>query len=217
MMKMIKYYKKNILRNIKELVDPEYVTLVVVDVQNDFVMKDSELQCPKMVNKLKNLIESARKAGVIVIYLQDTLLPKRLSDSAPYFEKYMKYLDTDDPEKVKDEAIFGTWGWEILDEIKPLFGEAQIVKYRSDGFIGTGLDLILRSNHVKSVIFTGVMTGGCVASTVRSAGNHYFVVVAEDCCWESNTERHDATIQRFKKRYNVFTAEQITQAWNSYP
>ena len=92
-MKMIKYYNKNILRTIEELVDPKNVALVVVDVQNDFVMKDSELQCPKMVNKLKNLIESARKAGVIVIYLQDTLLPKRLSDSAPYFEKYMKYLE----------------------------------------------------------------------------------------------------------------------------
>ena len=150
----------------------------------------------------------------MVIYLQDTLLPKRLSDSAPYFEKYMKYIETDDPEKVKDEAVFGTWGWKILDEIKPLIGEVQIVKYRSDGFIGTGLDLILRSNNVESAIFTGVVTGGCVASTVRSAGNHYFVVVAEDCCWDTDIERHDATILQFKKRYNVFTGEQIIQTWN---
>ncbi len=216
MMKMIKYHNKKILRTIKELVNPECAALVVVDVQNDFVMKNNELQCPKMVNKIKNLIENARKADVMVIYLQDTLLPKRLSDSAPYFEKYMKYIDTDDPEKVKDEAVFDTWGWKILDEIKPLFGEAQIVKYRSDGFIGTGLDLLLRSNHVESVIFTGVVTGGCVASTVRSAGNHYFIVVAEDCCWDSNSERHDETIQQFKKRYNVFTAEHIIQTWNRY-
>ncbi len=213
-MKMIKFHNKKILRTIKELVNPEYAALVVVDVQHDFVMKDGELQCPTMVDKLKNLIGNARKVGVMVIYLQDTLLPQRLSDSAPYFEKYMKYIDTDDPEKVKDEAIFGTWGWEIIDEVKPLPGEAQIVKYRSDGFIGTGLDLILRSNHVESAIFTGVVTGGCVASTVRSAGNHYFVVVAEDCCWDSDTERHDATIRQFKKRYNVYTAEQIIRTWS---
>ena len=211
---MITYHNKNILRTIKELVNPKRAALVVVDVQNDFVMKDRELQCPTMVSRLKNLIEKAREAGVMVIYLQDTLLPKRLSDSAPYFEKYMKYIETDDPEKVKDEAVFGTWGWKILDEIKPLIGEVQIVKYRSDGFIGTGLDLILRSNNVESAIFTGVVTGGCVASTVRSAGNHYFVVVAEDCCWDTDIERHDATILQFKKRYNVFTGEQIIQTWN---
>ena len=211
---MITYHNKNILRTIKELVNPKRAALVVVDVQNDFVMKDRELQCPTMVSRLKNLIEKAREAGVMVIYLQDTLLPKRLSDSAPYFEKYMKYIETDDPENVKDEAVFGTWGWKILDEIKPLIGEAQIVKYRSDGFIGTGLDLILRSNNVESAIFTGVVTGGCVASTVRSAGNHYFVVVAEDCCWDTDIERHDATILQFKKRYNVFTGEQIIQTWN---
>ena len=211
---MITYHNKNILRTIKELVNPKRAALVVVDVQNDFVMKDRELQCPTMVSRLKNLIEKAREAGVMVIYLQDTLLPKRLSDSAPYFEKYMKYIETDDPEKVKDEAVFGTWGWKILDEIKPLIGEVQIVKYRSDGFIGTGLDLILRSNNVESAIFTGVVTGGCVASTVRSAGNHYFVVVAEDCCGDTDIERHDATILQFKKRYNVFTGEQIIQTWN---
>ena len=143
---MIKYFNKEILRTIEELIDPKHAALVVVDVQNDFVMKDGVLQCPEMVSNLKNLIDSARKAGVMVVYLQDTLLPKRLSDSAPYFEKYMKYRNTDDPEDVKDEAIFGTWEWEIIDDIKPHFGEAQIVKYRSDGFIGTGLDLILRSN-----------------------------------------------------------------------
>ena len=211
---MITYHNKNILRTIKELVNPKRAALVVVDVQNDFVMKDRELQCPTMVSRLKNLIEKAREAGVMVIYLQDTLLPKRLSDSAPYFEKYMKYIETDDPENVKDEAVFGTWGWKILDEIKPLIGEAQIVKYRSDGFIGTGLDLILRSNNIESTIFTGVVTGGCVASTVRSAGNHFFVVVAEDCCWDTDIERHDATILQFKKRYNVFTGEQIIQTWN---
>lgn len=211
---MIKYFNKEILRTLPELVNPEYTALVVVDVQNDFVMKDGELQCPEMVGSLKKLIESARKTGVMVVYLQDTLLPKRLSDSAPYFEKYMKFIDTDDPEKVRDEAIFGTWEWEIHDEVKPLFGEAQIVKYRSDGFIGTGLDLILRSNYIKSVIFTGVMTGGCVASTVRSGGNHYFVVIPEDCCWESNTERHNETIEQFKKRYNVYKSDRIIQTWN---
>ena len=210
---MIKYYNKEILRTLEELVNPEYAALVVVDVQNDFVKSDGKLACPDTIMKLKNLIESARKAGVMVVYLQDTLLPRRLSDSAPYFEKYMKFQGSDDPKDVKDEAVFETWGWEIIDEIKPLFGEPKIVKYRSDGFVGTGLDLILRSNQIKTVIATGVLTGGCVAATVRSAGNDYFVVVANDCCWEENTKRHNDTIEQFRKRYNVYTSDQIIKTW----
>jgi len=210
---MIKYYNKEILRTLEELVNPEYTALVVVDVQNDFVMKEGKLACPEMIEKLKPLIENGRKVGVMVVYLQDTLLPRRLSDSAPYFEKYMKFHGTDDPREVKDEAVFETWGWEIIDEIKPLFGEARIVKYRSDGFIGTGLDLILRSNKIKTVVATGVVTDGCVAATVRSAGNDYFVVVAEDCCWQEDKERHDSAIQQFRRRYNVYASDKIIETW----
>jgi nicotinamidase-related amidase len=213
MIKMIEYFNKKILRTLKELVNPEYSALVVVDVQNDFVMKDGKLACPEMVSKLKSLIQNARKAGLMIVYLQDTLLPKRLSDSAPYFEKYMKYLSTNNPDDVLDEAVYGTWGWEIIPEIEPLFGEARIVKYRSDGFVGTGLDLILRSNYIKTVIATGVVTGGCVASTVRSAGNNYFVVVPEDCCWDPEMQRHNETIQQFRKRYNVYRSDEIIQTW----
>jgi nicotinamidase-related amidase len=210
---MIKYYNLEILRTLEELIKPAHTALVVVDVQNDFVIRDGKLLCPKMIEKLRTLIDNARQAGVMVIYLQDTLIPKRLSDSAPYFEKYMKYFDTDNPEQVKNEAVYGTWGWEIIDDIKPLFEEAKVVKYRSDGFIGTGLDIILRSNLIKTIIATGVVTGGCVASTVRSAGNYYFVVVAEDCCWQENIAVHDAAIQEFKKRYNVYKSENIINTW----
>jgi nicotinamidase-related amidase len=213
---MIEYYNKKILRTLEELVNPETTALVVVDVQNDFVMKDGELACPEMVSKLKNLIENARDVGMLVIYLQDTLLPRRGSDSAPYFEKYMKYIGTDNPEDVPDEAVYGTWGWEIIDEIEPLFEEARIVKYRSDGFVGTGLDLVLRANYIKTIIATGVVTGGCVSSTVRSAGNDYFVVVAEDCCWDTSEQRHEDSIQQFRKRYNVYLSEEIIKTWRTF-
>ena len=64
---MITYHNKNILRTIKELVNPKRAALVVVDVQNDFVMKDRELQCPTMVSRLKNLIE---KANVVIVMNQ---------------------------------------------------------------------------------------------------------------------------------------------------
>lgn len=215
---MIKYHGKEILTALEELVKPEHTALIVVDIQNDFCVlpleaarSERKLACPEMVSKTVNLIEHARQAEALVVYLQDTLLPRRMSDSAPYFKKYMRR--TGDPKKVKNKAIDRTWGHEIIEEIKPQPGEAMIIKYRSDGFVGTGLDLLLRSNQIKTTVFTGMVTGGCVAATARSAANEYFVVVAQDCCWSPKKEDHDAALSRMKGRYDVVPSEEIIQIW----
>ena len=63
------------------------------------------------------------------------------------------------------------------------------------------------------MVATGVVTDGCVAATVRSAGNDYFVVVAEDCCWQEDKERHDSAIQQFRRRYNVYASDKIIETW----
>ena len=52
-------------------------------------------------------------------------------------------------------------------------------KYRSSAFWGTNLDLLLRSNGIKSVVVTGCTTEGCVESTARDAMfTDYYVVIA---------------------------------------
>lgn len=58
---MIKYYNKEILRTLQELVKPEHTALVVIDVQNDFIMKNGKLACPKMIEQLKTLIDRQDK------------------------------------------------------------------------------------------------------------------------------------------------------------
>ena len=212
---MVEYFGKEILLKLDELVKPSHTALVVVDVQNDFVIREGKLACPEMVSSLKSLIDAARRVGVPVIYLQDTLLPRRFSDSAPYFRKYMRMMGSEDPKRVKDEAVYGTWGHEIIEEIKPFPEETRIIKYRSDGFIGTGLDLILRSNQIKTTIMTGVVTGGCVKATVTSAANEYFVVVVEDCVWDESKDRHDNALLEMRRRYDVVKAQDIIAIWRS--
>jgi nicotinamidase-related amidase len=212
---MVEYFGKEIFLKLDELVKPLHTALVVVDVQNDFVIKDGKLACPEMVSSLKSLIDATRRVGVPVIYLQDTLLPCRFSDSAPYFRKYMRMIGSDDPKRVKDEAVYGTWGHEIIEEIKPFPEETRVIKYRSDGFIGTGLDLILRSNQIKTTIITGVVTGGCVKATATSAANEYFVVIVEDCVWDENKDRHDNTLFEMRRRYDVVKAQDIIAIWRS--
>ena len=65
--------------------------------------------------------------------------------------------------------------------LEPLDGELVVKKYRSSGFWGTNLDMLLRSNGIKSVVVTGCTTEGCVESTARDAMfSDYYVVIVTD-------------------------------------
>jgi nicotinamidase-related amidase len=43
--------------------------------------------------------------------------------------------------------------------------EGSIVKHKYDAFFETGLDSILRNNHIKTIIIVGTATNVCCEST----------------------------------------------------
>ena len=117
---MIEYYNRQIPVSLAEIVAPDYTALIIVDVQNEFCRKGDELLCSTMVSKLKPLIEDARKVGVLVIYIQDTILRDRMSDSAAWIRKYMVGLKTDDPNDITEGSLEGSERHNVIEEIKPL-------------------------------------------------------------------------------------------------
>ena len=59
----------------------------------------------------------------------------------------------------------------------------MILKRRYSGFIGTELDVILRSRGRKTLVMTGIATNGCVEATARDGFMHdYYIVMVDDCC-----------------------------------
>ena len=46
----------------------------------------------------------------------------------------------------------GTWGHEVADELGPLETERRFLKFRSSAFVGTSLDLYLRSAEITTAI-----------------------------------------------------------------
>ena len=142
--------------------------LIIVDMQNDFVKPEGKLfvpTAPQIVPVIKELLEKARKAGVLRIFTQDTHYPE-------------------DPEfKIWGEHVLkGSWGWEIIDELKPKIPEEIVVeKMRYDGFFGTSLDHILRVYGIKNLVVVGTVANICVLHTVASAAmNLYKVIVPID-------------------------------------
>lgn len=221
---MIEIEGKQVFTELDELVDPAHTALVVVDMQRDFCVPGWAFDrlgvdismYPPMIPRLARLIEGARAAGVPVVYIQMTVLPGRASESPAQIRFNLKlHLASHGDVEPLQYTAEGSEGQAIIDELVPQPGDLVVKKYRSSGFWGTNLDLLLRSNGIKSVVMTGVTTEGCVESTARDAlFNDYYVVIAEDCVASDDREQHDASLLLMRHRFDIATAEEIVAVWS---
>lgn len=138
--------------------------VIVVDMQNDFVMPGGSLVVPAAeatVPHIQRLLAAARRAGVHVAYTQDT-----------HFEGDLEWQIW--PEHCRQ----GTWGWQIVDALAPQPGDLVEQKSRYDGFYDTSLDHYLsRVWKVEHLVIVGTVASICVLHTAASAGLRWFHVV----------------------------------------
>lgn len=177
---MIELHGKQVLTEIAELVAPMHTALLVVDMQNDcctdggaFERQGADTTMYRQsVPRIARLLEAARRDGVRVIFVKATTLPGGASQSPAQllFEHRMKESYEHPGGEAFDFCRPGTWGHEIMDELQPRPDELVVEKHRSSAFVGTNLDLILRSNGIKTIVVTGCTTEGCVDSTIRDGG-----------------------------------------------
>jgi nicotinamidase-related amidase len=144
-------------------VNPKTTALLIVDMQNDFVKEGGKLVVPTAkdtVPAIRQLLDLARQHGMFVAYTQDTHLP-----NDPEFPIWGEH------------CLIGTWGWEIVDELKPQPNELVVPKRRYDGFYGTTLEHDLRVAGVDTLIVTGTVANICVLHTAGSAALRWFKVI----------------------------------------
>lgn len=221
---MIEVEGKQVFTELSELVDPAHTALVVVDMQRDFCVPGWAFDklgvditmYPPMIPRLARLIEGARAVAVPVIYIQMTVLPNRASESPAQIRFNLRlHLASHGEGEPLRYTEDGSEGQAILDELAPKDGDLIVKKYRSSGFWGTNLDLLLRSNGIKSVVVTGCTTEGCVESTARDAlFNDYYVVVAEDCVASDDREQHDASMLLMRNRFDIASTDEILAVWS---
>jgi nicotinamidase-related amidase len=82
-----------------------------------------------------------------------------------------------------------------MPEVAPEPGEAIVVKTGSSGFIGTGLETLLREAGIDSLVIVGGEANMCVESTTRMAGNLGFATqVAADALVNFQRTRRDGVV-----------------------
>jgi nicotinamidase-related amidase len=220
---MIEVAGKQVFTELAEIVDPAHTALVVVDMQRDFCCSGGSFDSlgvdlsmyPPVIEQIGELIESARAADVLLVFIQMTVLPNQASDSPAQIRFNLRMHDGHhgDAEPLR-YALDGSEGQQFVPGLEPRDGELVVKKYRSSGFWGTNLDLLLRSNGIKSVVVTGCTTEGCVESTARDAMfNDYYVVIATDAVGSDDPKQHDASMYLMARRFDLATAESIRQTW----
>jgi nicotinamidase-related amidase len=214
---------KVVYTTLDELVDPTHTALLVVDMQRDFCTPGGAFDrlgvdismYPPMIPRVAGLVESARAAGVQVVFVQMTTLPGRLSDSPAQIRFNLRlHLASHGEMKPLSYTADGSEGQEIVPELAPRAGDVVVKKYRSSAFWGTNLGLLLRSNGIETVVVSGCTTEGCVESTARDAlfSDHY-VVIAEDCVASDDPAQHEASLLLMRHRFDIATAEKIRDVW----
>lgn len=213
--------EKAILQSLHEKVNPCHTALLIVDMQNDFAKPEGKCHqagrplehYTSSIPNIQRLLQEARKCGVLVIHVVTTVLPYGLGDSGALLDQRIRSPYTD-----LTMCLEGTWGEQVVEELTPIFGEPVVKKLRYSGFQGTPLDIILRSNDIKTLIVTGVSTNVCIDSTVRDGFFlNYYIAVLEDCTYSWDPDLRLATFKTIEKRFGLIVrSEEIVKILRNY-
>ena len=157
--------------------------LIVIDVQNIYTDKESELFVKgnsKIISNINKLIKKFRDNDDLIVFVKHQH-KKDLSDLGRMF----------DFAGASDETQFmeGETETEFDKRLKIRKKDIVIIKTRYDAFEKTDLEQILKQNNIDKVTICGFMTNFCCETTARSAhGKDYFVDFIVDATGTPGTE-----------------------------
>ncbi|MBM3450749.1 MAG: isochorismatase family protein [Armatimonadetes bacterium] len=205
-------------RTLVDMAAPQRTALIVIDFQNDYCSPDGAYgqvgtdlsMMPPVIDRAATVIDAARGAGALVIWLQQTTLRAGRSAAPSSLRSRNRYL-------ARERTLDGTFGHAIVSQLQPRPDEPLIRKLRSSGFVGTMLDQVLTANGIEACVMIGVATEGCVEATARSARDHaYDVVVLRDCVASTRMDLHDCSLTTMASEARYVDASDALAAWRAH-
>lgn len=181
----------------KSKIDLKKTALIIVDMQNDFCHEEGYSVkvlgdisgTIAAIPKIKTLADKCRQSGIPVFNVYVSLLPD-YSDTAFPMDKLPSGAAW------PSMCVEGTFGVQIVDELKPQENDYMICKKSYGAFFHTLLDLILRNKGVKTLIMADVATNVCIETTAREARDlGYNIIFSSDTTGTFTEEMHKATLE----------------------
>lgn len=162
--------------------------LLVMDYQRLLLDNYLPTEAAKSVlTKTYGLIEAARHAGVIVIYIT-----VGFRAGHPEISSRNRVFSG-----IRDHGLFiaGSPESAVHPDVAPHPGDPVIMKHRIGAFTSTELGMLLDAQGVDTLIMAGLTTSGVVLSSVRQAFDlDYKVIVVSDCCADPDENIHRVLI-----------------------
>jgi nicotinamidase-related amidase len=184
--------------------DPNATALIVVDMQHFDAARDAGEG------------RTAQDLGVASHFKEyfgqiDAITPRIASLIALFREKRMEVVHLRVAELTRDSRDVGlkqlvrglvvpidSKEAEFLPGLEPAGDEIVVSKSASGVFPATNLDRILRNVGIRTLIFTGTSTSGCIQSAVYDALDlGYRVAIVADGCADATDASHEAAIESF--------------------
>ncbi|MGQ0383376.1 MAG: isochorismatase family cysteine hydrolase [Gammaproteobacteria bacterium] len=209
---------------VDEILNPRHTALVVNDMLKDFIApgggydkagrRYDPARMARIVPAIQKLLVTARAKNVRVVYVRSTRLPDGLSSSDPQVRDTWAANAADPP---RAGPLEGTWGWEIIDEVKPTPGDLLLPKYRPDAFFGTVLDPILKWNGIKTIVLVGIDgEAGCLATLMRANYLGYFRVAVSDGILTTEAARMESAAAFISNHAIMRTHEEVARIWSQH-
>jgi nicotinamidase-related amidase len=174
------------------VIDPATTALVYGDYQVGILANYPS--APEVVAKAVKVREVARAAGITVAYIRVGFTDADYA-AIPAENKTFsslaasRRLQADSPDS------------QIVPELTPASDEIVVRKVRFGGFSTTDLYEQLKARGIKTIIISGVATGGVVVSTVRDASDKDMrIFVIKDLCLDADPELHEALTEKLFPR-----------------
>jgi nicotinamidase-related amidase len=163
--------------------------LLIIDMQNDFVLEGRPLKVAgarAVIPKIQTVLAEFRKLSLPVFHVLRVHRPDGSDVEIIRKERF----------RMQPFAVAGTAGAAIIDELKPQPGEYVLTKTRMSAFIGTELDLMLRTLGVSTLFVCGIQTPNCIRTTVFDGiAYNYPVVLIDDATGASSDDVHRANVR----------------------
>ena len=180
--------------------DPARTALIVVDLQNGFMMPGvafSEIPMAReIVPNVNRLAAALRAAGGTVVWIVTSYEPAVDREWSTYYR-----LSTPANGAKRSAALTkGAKGHEIWHELEVMPGDPIVEKKRFSAFIqgSSELDSVLKARGIGNLLITGTVTGVCCESTARDAMMlNYAVTMVTDGNASYSDEEHNRALTAF--------------------
>ncbi len=190
--------------HVHEDLDPASTALVVVDMQNAFMLPGvAHAPCPmaqEIVPNINRLARAVRDTGGTVVWIKTAYTDDTLENWSTLYEM----LAPGGTERRAAALTRGSKGYELWPELEVLDPDLTVEKNRYSAFIqgSSDLDSVLRARGLDTVLIAGTVTNVCCESTARDAMMLNFkTVMITDGNAAATDEDHNASLTGF---YLVF-------------